>query len=52
MIIDSQLFSQYKEDQVQAFYKDFANHFAEYGKISSDTVETLFGFTDFNKFKA
>ena len=30
---------------------DFAQNFAAYAQINNDTVETLFGFTDFSKFK-
>lgn len=50
-IIDSKLFQDFPEPTVKAFYSDFANNFKSYEQINPDTVETLFGFTDFNKFK-
>lgn len=50
-VIDSKLFQNFAEPTVKAFYSDFANNFKEYEKINQDAVDTLFGFTDFNKFK-
>lgn len=49
--IDTQLYKSYPEPQIKAFYNNFKDNFSEYAKINEDTVETLFGFTDFNKFK-
>lgn len=49
--IDTQLYQNYQEAQISAFYNDFKDNFKEYQKVNSDTVEILFGFIDFNKFK-
>lgn len=49
--IDSKLYQHYSEQQIKAFYNDFKDNFAQYQSINTDVVETLFGFTDFNKFK-
>ena len=49
--IDTQLYQNYQEAQISAFYNDFKDNFKEYQKVNSDTVEILVGFIDFNKFK-
>ena len=36
---------------MEAFYVHFKDNYKTYEPINSDTVEVLFGFTDFTKFK-
>lgn len=50
-IIDTKVLECFQQAQIQGFYMDFTQNFAEYAKVNNDTVEILFGFTDFNKFK-
>lgn len=50
-VIDAQLYAKYDQDSVGAFYMDFKDNFKEYEKEDAEAVETLFSFTDFNKFK-
>lgn len=50
-VIDSKLFATYSQDVVESFYKDFQENWKTYEAENSDAVETLIGFTDFNKFK-
>ena len=39
------------EQELEAFYLHFKDSYKTYEPINSDTVEVLFGFTDFTKFK-
>ena len=51
-MIDQELYKSYSNDQVKAFYDDFKANLAKYEAINSSAVDTLFGFTDFDKFKS
>ena len=44
-IIETKLREDFSDDNIQAFYKSFKANLAEYEKINSDTVDTIFGFT-------
>ena len=50
-VIDSRLAEKFQSQQIKAFYSDFSVNFVEYEKINSETVDIVFGFTDFNRFK-
>ena len=50
-IIETKLREDFSDDDIKAFYGTFKANLADYEKINSDTVDTIFGFTDFNKFK-
>ena len=50
-VIDAKLYSQFKEQTVTNFYLDFKDGYKKYEAEDAETVETLFGFTDFNRFK-
>ena len=49
--IDSKIIAIYSDDLVKNFYLDFANNFKLYESKNSETVEILYGFIDFQKFK-
>ena len=51
-IIETKLREDFSDDDIQAFYKSFKEKLPEYEKINSDTVDTIFGFTSFEKFKS
>ena len=50
-IIETKLREDFSDDDINSFYKTFKDCLPEYEKINSETVETIFGFTDFEKFK-
>lgn len=50
-IIETKLRETYAEDEINEFYKSFKDNLANYEKIDADVVNTIFGFTDFEKFK-
>lgn len=50
-VIDAKLFQTYSEERVTQFYSDFKDNWKRYEAEDPEAVETLFGFTDFNKFK-
>ena len=41
----------FSDSEVKAFYGTFKDKLDSYEKIDAETVETLFGFVDFDKFK-
>ena len=49
--IDTRLIESFTQEQIQSFYINFATNFQEYQKLDPDTVDVLYGFIDFNKFK-
>lgn len=50
-ILDGNIKAQYSEEEVKAFYDGFKDRYPEYEKIHKATVDTLFNFVDFSKFK-
>lgn len=50
-IIDSKLKANHTEVELEAFYIHFKDNYQIYEPQNSDTVEVLFGFTEFTKFK-
>lgn len=50
-VIDAKLYAKYKESVITSFYMDFKDGYKKYEAVDAEAVETLFGFTDFNKFK-
>ena len=50
-IIDAKLKENYSEEQLNSFYLHFKDCYKIYEPVNADTVEVLFGFTEFVKFK-
>ena len=50
-IIETKLRETFSDDDIKSFYKSFKDNLPEYEKINVETVDTIFGFTDFDKFK-
>lgn len=50
-IIESKIANAYSKEQIAEFYNDFKENYKNYEAINSETVEVLFGFIDFVKFK-
>ena len=50
-IIETKLREAFSDDDIKGFYTTFKEKLPEYEKINSETVDTIFGFTDFDRFK-
>ena len=50
-IIEAKLKVNFSDDEVKAFYETFKDKLDSYEKIDAETVDILFGFVDFDKFK-
>lgn len=50
-IIAAKLGDTYNDAQIEAFYAEFAENLKKYEEINALAVNTLFGFTNFDKFK-
>jgi len=50
-IIETKLREDFSDDDIKSFYKTFKDCLPDYEKINNETVDTIFGFTDFEKFK-
>ena len=50
-IIEVKLLEKFSDEDIKAFYGSFAANLKSYETINSDTVDTLFGFQDFDTFK-
>lgn len=50
-IIEAKLKVKYSDDEIDAFYLTFKDNLKQYEQINSETVDTIFGFTNFDKFK-
>ena len=51
-IIEVKLLDKFERADLDTFYADLQVNFKQYESVDSDTVSTLLGFTDFQKFKA
>ena len=51
-MIEENLSQKFNQDQIDAFYGTFIDNMAAYKDFNSHAVETLYGFIDFEKFKA
>lgn len=51
-IIETKLKESFSEDDINTFYKSFKDNLTHYESINSEVVDTIFGFTDFEKFKS
>ena len=50
-IIESQLKTEFTDDEVNHFYSTFQDNMAAYKEENADTMDILYGFIDFQKFK-
>ena len=50
-VIDSRLIEKFMPSETEEFYKTFKDNLQTYEAINSDTLDTLYGFIDFDKFK-
>ena len=50
-ILEAKLKTEFSEEQLTYFYTHFKDNYKVYEAVNSDTVEVIFGFTDFVKFK-
>ena len=50
-IIEAKLKENFTEEDIQEFYKTFRENLDKYEKIDGETIDVLFGFIDFEKFK-
>ena len=50
-IIEAKLKENFTEEDIQEFYKTFRENLEKYEKIDGETIDVLFGFIDFEKFK-
>ena len=50
-IIEAKLKEKFTDEDIQEFYKTFKNNLDKYEKMDPETVDILFGFIDFEKFK-
>ena len=51
-MIESNLREKYSEEDIKQFYSSFRDNISAYEEYNSDGVDSLFGFLDFEKFKA
>lgn len=51
-VIDSKLNEKFQPSETEAFYKSFKDNLKTYEEINADVLDTLYGFIDFDKFKA
>lgn len=50
-IIEAKLKADFSDDEIKNFYSTFKDKLESYEKIDAETVDVLFGFVDFDKFK-
>ena len=50
-IIETKLKQTYSDQFISEFYQSFKENFSQYEKINNEVVDTIFGFTNFEKFK-
>ena len=50
-IINSQLYSKFTQEQIDAFYDHFTNNIEAYEQEDQETMDIMFGFCDFPTFK-
>ena len=50
-MIETELQKSFSEGEIQAFYEDLKANLKKYEEVDVATVDTLYGFIDFDQFK-